>query len=797
MKITNPITLDVARSNSYICLLAKQFDSNSRYLEITLADNGQPLTIPADASVVLRATRADGTGAVVSGTVANGKATVEIDDYILEVNGAVTLSLEISKDGETLTTPSCNLTIQKADASGWIRVYVADANKVAGNYYITIGGVSYSFTTSQAIPTGGSVYFSSNNATAETRDATGTVIETGLVLTEGTTGTQLVTDVPTMSFLATIAGRVATLESEMPNKADKDGIIALAENLTPYSSTSGATQSVPFNNQGTGCGNGESVVDTGSYCQPKKKLGNTASVNQLVPIPTNSLSKTENGVTFTDNRDGTYTVQTTAEGATADTYITVYDKTTDRAGRTCIMFGAPSGASATTHFLSDAMGSIGRDTGMGVIGNVYSNGRVIIRITVKSGAIITTPVTYRPKLCDLSLGYGSNDNIPSHLLSHPEDWGKYYSGSLAANPGQLVNADGSVLTSIGRQMWDETWEVGQYKVTTGEKQNANDRIRSKGTIPCSPNTPIFYYIPANKGNLTVLFYDAQGNYIGYYNFNPVHNFTTPANCYFMTFFSGGSYGTTYANDITFSRYYSGESGYDQYYPYTVLAEVDTGSEVLRSAGAVADEKTPDGTITRRVGYVDLGTLTWTESSGGDGKYYANLSSAYVLGATVGMMCARYSYLGTKSDNFYPTDKAFSCRSRSSESSPNQIYIRDDSFTDAATFKTAMSGVYLYYELAAPTTEQGTPFSGASADNFAIDDFGSMYWTQTNGVPQGVEIFYPYDYKAAVDTILNEVNGDVTKLVTAEKVPDAPSSNGTYVLKVTVSDGTPTYSWVAE
>ena len=73
----------------------------------------------------------------------------------------------------------------------------------------------------------------------------------------------------------------------------------------------------------------------------------------------------------------------------------------------------------------------------------------------------------------------------------------------------------------------------------------------------------------------------------------------------------------------------------------------------------------------------------------------------------------------------------------------------------------------------------------------------MYWTQSAGVPQGVEIFYPYDYKAAVDTILNEVNGDVTKLVTTEKVPDAPSSNGTYVLKVTVSGGTPTYSWVAE
>ena len=720
MKITNPITLDVARSNSYICLLAKQFDSNSRYLEITLADNGQPLTIPADASAVLRATRADGTGAVVSGTVANGKATVEIDDYILEVNGAVTLSLEISKDGETLTTPSCNLTVQKADANGWIRVYVADANKVAGNYYITIGGVSYSFTTSQAIPAGGSVYFSSNNATAETRNAAGTVIETGLVLTEGTTGTQLVTDVPTMSFLATIAGRVAALESEMPNKADKDGIIALANNLTPYSADSGATQSVPFINQGTGCGNGESVVGTGSYSQLKKKLGNTVCVNQLVDSDT--------------------------------TEVTI-----------------PSGRKYWARINGTDVGGTSDGTAVAVTGGT-------------------------DKFCDLSLWYGSTDNIPAHLLSHPEDFGRYYSGSLAYNPGQLVNADGSVLTSIGRQMWDETWEVGQYKVTTGEKQAASDRIRSKGTIPCSPNTPIFYYIPANKGNLTVLFYDVQGNYIDYYNFNPVHNFTTPADCYFMTFFSEGSYGTTYANDITFSRYYSGESGYDQYYPSRVLAQIDTGSEVLRSAGAVADEKTPDGTITRRVGVVDLGTLDfeYTTDDTYAGAPYFSVNIRDRMWGSSNLRCVLYATKEGGRGNI--PDKSICSWNATNSSS---IAIRDSAYTDAAAFKSAMSGVMVYYELATPTTEHGTAFSGASADNFAIDDFGSMYWTQTNGVPQGVEIFYPYDYKAAVDTILNEVNGDVTKLVTAEKVPDAPSSNGTYVLKVTVSSGTPTYSWVAE
>ena len=750
MKITNPITLDVARSNSYICLLAKQFDSNSRYLEITLADNGQPLTIPADASAVLRATRADGTGAVVSGTVANGKATVEIDDYILEVNGAVTLSLEISKDGEILTTPSCNLTIQKADANGWIRVYVADANKVAGNYYITIGGVSYSFTTSQAIPAGGSVYFSSSNATAETRDATGTVIETGLVLTEGTTGTQLVTDVPTMSFLATIAGRVAALESEMPNKADKDGIIALAENLTPYSSTSGTTQSVPFNNQGTGCGNGESIVDTGSYCQLKKKLGNTVCVNQLRNMQSGAASQTGNygqmaleilsGLVYGRYYYVAFDVREAADNVdTADYWF--------KLGNMGYSHYAISISSSTswTHYAKIAK--------LTLTGGTKGSGSAF----QKAGNPDKKSIEYRNLVIrDVSRLFGSDANIPAHLLSHPEDFGRYYSGSLASNPGQLVNSDGSVLTSIGRNC------------------NSGD-----GDVLAIPNQA--YYC---KGTATITYKDRGGNTISTASVTN-DSFTTPADC-----FSFGVSGT----GVTISLYYSGESGYSDDYPFSVLAQIDTGSETLRSAGAVADEKTPDGTITRRVGVVDLGTLTWEKQGS---QFRCSLSSIKLIPnyTVANLACAKYTAVTTSVITSSSPDKVIAAR----DASVGGLRVYDTAYSsgDAAAFKSAMSGVMVYYELATPTTEQGTPFSGASADNFAIDDFGSMYWTQSAGVPQGVEIFYPYDYKAAVDTILNEVNGDVTKLVTTEKVPDAPSSNGTYVLKVTVSGGTPTYSWVAE
>ena len=256
--------------------------------------------------------------------------------------------------------------------------------------------------------------------------------------------------------------------------------------------------------------------------------------------------------------------------------------------------------------------------------------------------------------------------------------------------------------------------------------------------------------------------------------------------------------TTYAHNTTISLYYPGESGYDQYYPYSVLAEVDTGSEVLRSAGAVADEKTPDGTITRRVGVVDLGTLAW--NYGGvdfPNLFYANLTVKSNKNSLVNVSCAKYS---TPSRNATGAGDATAIMSDKEVSgfynsgSPNSwVYIKDSAYSDAAAFKTAMSGIYLYYELATPTTEQGTAF----AENIPCDDFGSLMWTQTKGIPQGNEIFYPVDYKASIDTLYNRVEGDMSKIVTEDEYPEAPSSDGTYVLKATVSGGTKTYAWVAE
>ena len=765
MKITNPITLDVARSNSYICLLAKQFDENSRFLIATLTNNGAPMIIPAGAAVTLRATRPDGEPVAVPGIINNdGTTTVEIDDYILEVVGSASLSIEVAIGDEILTSASFNLTIQRADGNGWLRVYVAAASLAAGNYYITIGDTPYAFTTTQAIPAGGSIYFASEGGTAQTRDASGNVLDASLTLTAGTSGTELTSDVPTMSFLTAIAGRMATIEAEMSQKANIDGSYPLlnagsADNLI---ADTGATQAIPFIQEGTGKGNGEATVKAGGVLQLKKKLGNTVCVNQLVPNAIIHIT-----TTVANNIESyTWGDQIGILGETFYNHMVI--AYANNSNKYCF----PAWGSSSVNFVSGVGGYA--DTKWGIYKAVATGGGSLYwRFAPGLPAGTYTSEIY---LFDVSIWFGSDASIPSHLLSHPEDWGRYYAGSLDYAAGYLDSADGTVMRSIGRNVWDEEWESGYIDSSNGSKTSNSNYWRTKNKIRIIPNTLYYFKCPTTYSTFArFYYYDGADNFIGYVGASaPMNNwFRTPANAQYMMFCTGDAQATKqYNHDITISLYYSGESGYDEYYPHSVLAEVDTGSEGLRSAGAVADEKTPDGTITRRVGVVDLGTLGWTaQSSGSQYSYYSDIISDIKKPATNSDACeARIAlYLITVADSFTARGDL-----RFAISTSGRVNINDNRYTTAAAFKTAMNGVYLYYELATPTTEQGTAF----AENIPCDPNGTLSWTQSAGVPQGNEIFYPADLKGALESI----------------VAALPSANGTYTLHATVTTAGVTFSW---
>ena len=608
---------------------------------------------------------------------------------------------------------------------------------------------------------------------------------------------------------------VIDVASLLAKKANIDGSYDLmnsgtSDNWTPYSADSGATQDIPFINEATGGGNGESVVDTGSYFQFKRKLGDTASVNQLLPngdfattdgwTPFHGTRSVADGVlNFIVGSDPSYasvnTTQMQSNWVAGHIYLYKVDVKQDEAGRLSLNTNGGS-STISGNYSTETVGS------WVTLYHVFTaNAYVSQQFAVGVGTTKSDGDKFylrKARMIDLSLWFGSTANIPSDLLSHPENFGRYYAGSLAYDAGHLESADGSILRSIGRQMWDEEWEVGNIDATTGQNIAYSGTMRSKNYIPVTPNSPIYFYCAVTQtGSFPFFAYDAQKNYIGKFEVDAQDDASIPSNAHFIRFRSTSGYGATYNHDITISRYYPGESGYDQYYPFTVLAEVDTGSEVLRSAGAVADEKTPDGTITRKVGTpvtLDLSTMTFTqEDAGGTAQWYSSTQPF-----------ASYKKPASNYDKANAQSGRFAClayidlasNSGFGITSTGRLGISNDIYTNRASY----TSVEFFCEAATPTTEQGTSFPS----NIPCDDFGSLMWTQTKGIPQGNEIFYPVDYKASFDTLYNLVDGDMSELATdtelqvvADRIPDAPSTDGTYSLKVSVSGGTKTYSWVAD
>jgi hypothetical protein len=119
----------------------------------------------------------------------------------------------------------------------------------------------------------------------------------------------------------------------------------------------------------------------------------------------------------------------------------------------------------------------------------------------------------------------------------------------------------------------------------------------------------------------------------------------------------------------------------------------------------------DGVLTVDRAMVDLGTLTWTYNNGQLSMVSQNLSSTVGNGANV--ICSMYKTMTNLQGAIWSgVDKAVGINKANSTTTGNfaigALVIKDTAYTDAATFKTAMSGVQLCYELATPITYTLTP-----------------------------------------------------------------------------------------
>ena len=192
-----------------------------------------------------------------------------------------------------------------------------------------------------------------------------------------------------------------------------------------------------------------------------------------------------------------------------------------------------------------------------------------------------------------------------------------------------------------------------------------------------------------------------------------------------------------------------------------------------------DTYNADGTVTRKYGIVDLGTLTWIKQTTNYMNFASNgikdlvkkpdtTDSGYKI-----VRCSKYAsdIISSTRDNYiYIT-------------ADGQIRIKDTSSESltAAQFKTAMSGVYLVYELATPTTESADPYTNPQV-------------VDANGTEQYVDAAYTAGTRDIEMPVGH--NTDYYNLQSdAQEIYNTPTTDGSYRLVCNVVNGKASFVWV--
>lgn len=137
-----------------------------------------------------------------------------------------------------------------------------------------------------------------------------------------------------------------------------------------------------------------------------------------------------------------------------------------------------------------------------------------------------------------------------------------------------------------------------------------------------------------------------------------------------------------------------------------------------------------------------------------------------------------------------------------------IRIKSSTASTVEDFRTwlASNPITIVYELMTPTTESADPYTNPQiVSNWGTEEFVDE---RDVPVPVGHDSRYLPDLKAKLESAPNNPstngkyflqyeNGQATYVPVPSEVPQAPSEDGTYILKATVASGVATLVWVAE
>ena len=316
-----------------------------------------------------------------------------------------------------------------------------------------------------------------------------------------------------------------------------------------------------------------------------------------------------------------------------------------------------------------------------------TNSAPSLTILPKGGSL-----TLRYVICDLTQMFGAGNE--------PQTIDDFYSripqgiDMDAYNEGEVIHMNVDAVKSVGFNQWDEVWEQGQISQTDGSNVASDYHIRSKNFIKVMPRKTYMMV-----GTFRVIFYDAEKKFVDWWSVGNSREFTLPDNVFYVRLYADGP---TYNHDICINISDTEKNGtYEPYISRMQSLEIlrKYFPNGMRSAGTAHDEirynkATQKWETVKRIGEVNMGNQLWQRNS--DGRFEISILSANPSANVTkigNVLCSKY--VAVSALDTYNGINGISLDNVS------KIWVRDSAYTDISSFKAAMQGIILYYELANP------------------------------------------------------------------------------------------------
>lgn len=293
--------------------------------------------------------------------------------------------------------------------------------------------------------------------------------------------------------------------------------------------------------------------------------------------------------------------------------------------------------------------------------------------------------------------------------------------------GSLLSFNGSGIKTVGKNMFNyDAWK-SQLTITRGTAVFENNGITLTATGDnCYTDFSTHFSnearVRVKEGQTIILSWEEDENLSGVQYIFPNGSttglvtadnsrvkslsYTPTAGVEYITFRFGVTLtGQTIHYKNIMIRFADADSTFEPYTENTTnlptLTYFPTG---MKSAGSVYDELTPTKAVTR-IGAVDLGTLTWERITtlGNDYRFYSSGIASLVkkpssLNEVANIICSKYEAEIGNAPNQQRVGIAIHTN--------GNILVYDTAYASstAVQFKSAMSGVYLFYELATPNEQ---------------------------------------------------------------------------------------------